>query len=337
MINIKVLKMEDTKKVLKLEDVIDCVRNVYEAKASGNTEVFPLIFQDFIHEKAEMDIKSGWLKNNEIFGLKVVSWFEENPKAGLPELLGTILIFDANTGAPVGLVDGSYITGIRTGAAGALGAKALARPESENLLVVGTGNVAFFAVASMLKLFPDLKKIQVCNIQDNASAQRFAAEFPKRLEESFGMKGYPTEIIATDNLEKAVGESDIIFTVTPSREPLIKKEWLKEGTHLTCIGSDMEGKEEIDPAIFNQALVYVDDREQCINVGEIEIPIKQGYMNRDDIAGEIGEALLKQNGRENERQITVFDTTGVALLDLATGMLAIEEAEKQKLGQIVEI
>ena len=103
MINIKVLKMEDTKKVLKLEDVIDCVRNVYEAKASGNTEVFPLIFQDFIHEKAEMDIKSGWLKNNEIFGLKVVSWFEENPKAGLPELLGTILIFDANTGAPVGL------------------------------------------------------------------------------------------------------------------------------------------------------------------------------------------------------------------------------------------
>ena len=123
MFDIKVLNKEETETVLKMNEVIETVEKVYSLKAEGNTAVFPLIFHEFNPGVADMDIKSGWLKGSEIFGLKVVSWFGENPTKGLPALIGTILVFDAKTGAPVALLDGKHITAMRTCAARAIGDK----------------------------------------------------------------------------------------------------------------------------------------------------------------------------------------------------------------------
>jgi len=339
MFDIKILNREETEKVLKMSEVIPVVEKVYELKALGNTAVFPLIFHEFDPGVADMDIKSGWLKDSEIFGLKVVSWFGENPKKGLPALIGTIMIMDSTTGAPIGLIDGAHITGMRTGAAGAIGAKYLARKDSETLLIVGTGHIAAFQIAATLALLPDIKSVLIYAPIEFNHAERLAGSIRNILKEEFDMTvSDSVSFAAVDDIQSATAESDIIITATPARKPIIKKEWVKKGTHFSCIGADMSGKEEIDPAIFTDARVFVDDIEQCINVGEIEIPVSQGILKKEDIAGEIGDIITnKTTGRENDDQITVFDSTGTALLDLLTGKLALEAAAKAGIGRTVEL
>jgi len=338
MFQLKVLSREVTEQVLQMPEVIETVEEVYRLKAQGDTTVFPLVFHEFEPGAADMDIKSGWLKGSDIFGLKVVSWFGENTKKELPALIGTILVMDARTGVPMGILDGSHITGIRTGAAGAIGAKLLARPDSRNLLVVGAGHVATFQIAAMLTLFEGLEKIRVYDGLSQENAQRFAASMPQVMKDSFGIDPGQTVFESVENLAAAVSDSDVIITVTPSREPIVMKEWVKPGTHFSCIGSDMSGKEEIDPQIFAEARVFTDDTPQCINVGEIEIPVREGILKEKDIAGEIGEILTGQTaGRENDEQITVFDATGTALLDLLTAKLALKKAEELGMGETVNL
>lgn len=338
MFELKVLSREVTEDVLKMPEVIDAVKEVYQLKAKGDTTVFPLVFHEFEPGIADMDIKSGWLKGSDIFGLKVVSWFGDNAEKGLPALIGTIMVMDGATGVPIGILDGSHITGIRTGAAGAIGAKALARENSQTLMVVGAGHVATFQVAASLMMFPGLKKVCVYDGLSQENAEKFAASMPDTLKNSFDYEPEDVTFEAVKDLPKATGESDIIITVTPSRTPIIQKEWVKPGTHFSCIGSDMSGKEEIDPEIFAGARVFTDDTPQCINVGEIEIPIQKGILKEEDIAGEIGEILIGQTvGRENEEQITVFDATGTALLDLLTAKLALAKAEERNLGETVNL
>ena len=305
MFTLRVLSREVTEKVLKLSDVIS---------------------------------KSGWLKGSDIFGLKVVSWFGENTKKDLPALIGTVLVMDAKTGVPQGILDGSHITGIRTGAAGAIGAKLLARKDSKSLMVVGAGHVATFQVAATLTQLPDIEKVYVYDALSQENAERFAASMPEVLTETFEMKDCRAVFEAVTDLPAATRDSDIIITVTPSKEPIIRKEWVKPGTHFSCIGADMSGKEEIDAEIFDGARVFTDDTPQCINVGEIEIPIKKGILKAEDIAGEIGEILTgKTCGRESDEQITVFDATGTALLDLLTAKLALSKASEQGLGETVNL
>lgn len=338
MFTLRVLSREVTEKVLKLSDVISTVEEVYRLKAMGETAVFPLVFHEFEPGVADMDIKSGWLKGSDIFGLKVVSWFGENVKKDLPALIGTILVMDATTGAPQGILDGSHITGIRTGAAGAIGAKLLARKDSKTLMVVGAGHVATFQVAATLTLLPDIEKVYVYDGLNQENAERFAKSMSEVLAENFAMTDCKAVFEAVTDLPAATADSDIIITVTPSREPIIRKEWVKPGTHFSCIGADMSGKEEIEAEIFENARVFTDDTPQCINVGEIEIPVKKGILKAEDIAGEIGEILTgKTCGRENDEQITVFDATGTALLDLLTAKLALAKAEEQGLGETVNL
>lgn len=338
MFQLKVLSKENTESVLKMPEVIDAVEQVYKLKAKGDTAVFPLVFHEFDPGRADMDIKSGWLKGSNIFGLKVVSWFGENADKGLPPLIGTIMVMDAETGAPVGILDGSHITGMRTGAAGAVGAKALARPDAKTMMVVGAGHVATFQVAATLSLFPQMEKVFVYDGCSKENAVNFAAKMPQIIKSSFELERPGVVFEAVEDLPKATGESDIIITVTPSKEPIIRREWVKPGTHFSCIGADMTGKEEIDPQIFADARVFTDDTPQCVQVGEIEIPVKKGILKESEIAGEIGEILIGQTeGRQSESQVTVFDATGTALLDLLTAKLALNKADEMNLGESVNL
>jgi len=338
MFTIKVLNREVTEKVLNIKDVIKAVNEVYCLKSDGKAVVFPLVTNVFEEGKADMDIKSGWLQGSDIFGLKMVSWFGDNPSKGLPPLTGIVMVMDATTGAPLGLLDGGHITGIRTGAAGAIGAKALARPNSKTLMVVGAGHVATFQAAATLTLFPGIEKVNVYDGLSAENAERFAASMPALMADTFGIDTSAVTFEAVTNLPAAVYGSDIIITVTPSYEPIIMSEWVKPGTHFSCIGSDMEGKEEIDPDIFRNARVFTDDTPQCISVGEIEIPIKKGILAPEHIAGEIGDVLTgKTAGRQSDDQITVFDATGTALLDLLTAKLALDKAAEAGLGETVEL
>lgn len=332
MFEIHVLSKEDVAQVIEMQQVLDAVEGVYKSKSEGMTEVWPTVFYDFNLGKADMDIKSGYLKGEKLFGHKTVTWFGTNVEKGLPTLIGMLAVFDAETGAPMGIMDASYITGIRTGASGALGAKYLARKSSENLLIVGAGNQSIFQIAATLTALPNIKKVRVAAL-NSIEAKVFVEGIRLKLKSEFEMNTESVVFEAVEDLESAVKDSHIIITVTPSRTPIIKKDWVQKGVHISCIGADMEGKQEIDSEIMESAIIFVDDMEHCKHVGEIEIPLKQGIISEKDILGEIGDLMLGiAKGRTNEDQITIFDATGMALLDIATAKIALKLAVKKGLG-----
>lgn len=338
MTDFKILTKQQLQTILDMKSIIQSNQEVYKAKSNQQTTVWPTTYYEFEPGKADMDIKSGYLPTMGIFGHKTVSFFGDNPTKGLPDLVGMVVVFSSKTGMPLGILDGSYITGIRTGAAGAIGAKLLARPDSKNLLILGAGNQAAFQIAGMLELFPDLENISVADVMSYEHAQAFISGIRARLKSEFSINAGKVNFNAVDNLTAAVHDSDIIITVTPSKKPIIKKEWVKPGTHFSCIGADATGKEEIDPQIYSGARVFVDDLHHCILSGESEIPIKQGIIKKSDIQGEIGDLLThKVSGRQNDQEITIFDAVGMALLDLAAANQALTIAEKRQIGEIASL
>lgn len=336
MVKIQVLSREDVAGTLKMSQVIDVVESVYRAKSEGSTAVWPTVFYDFEPGISDLDIKSGYLKSKKLYGHKTVSCFGTNLEKNLPALFGMIAVFDAETGQPIGITDAAYITGLRTGAAGALGAKYLARPDSRNLLIVGAGNQAAFQIAAVLTAMPGVRNIQIAALEP-AEAEHFVSGIRSRLAAEFGIRREDVDFKAVKHMEAAVKESDIIITVTPSRRPMILKEWVREGTHFSCIGADMEGKHEIDSQIMASAKIFVDDKAHCMQVGEIEIPLKEGVISEADIVGELGDLILgKVTGRQTAEDITVFDATGMALLDIAAAEAALRQADKENIGAKVD-
>ncbi|KQL21197.1 ornithine cyclodeaminase family protein [Cytobacillus solani] len=337
MFKIRVLSNEDVKQVLNVKQVIDLVETVYKSKSDSKAETWPTIFYDFEPGKADMDIKSGYLKSEKLFGHKTVTWFGDNEEKGIPTLIGVINLFDAETGKPIGITDASFITGIRTGASGAIGAKYLAKENSKNLLVLGAGNQAIFQIAATLTALPNIKTVRIA-ARNKIKLKSFVSGISQRLQQEFGIDTETIIFEEVECLESAVKNSDIIITVTSSKEPLIKHQWVQKGTHISCIGADMAGKQEIESEIMSKASIFVDDKEHCVQVGEIELPLKQGIITESNIAGEIGDLILgKINGRSNDEQITVFDATGMALLDIYTAKFALQVAEEKGLGIKSEI
>ncbi len=351
MFKIKVLRREEIENILDVRNVIQGVEEAYISKARNEAEVFPMIFHEFESGNGDMDIKAGYLKGANLYGFKQVSWFGENPEKGLPALLGSMMIFEGNTGRPLGLLDASYITSIRTGAAGAIGIKYLARKNSKNLLMIGTGNQALFQLAASLSVLSEIKTVSVFNPRSPERAEKFVETIKDTLNRDFLKKfkensedyreikrRYAVDFQTVNNIEKAAKEADIIITATPSKEPMIKKDWIKVGTHINCIGSDMEGKQEIDEEIFGLARVFVDDLNQSIRVGETETAIKREVIHKEDIIGEIGDLIEgKINGRLTDEDVTIFDTSGLAIQDLITAKYALDNAEKKGLGAEVEV
>ena len=348
MSKITILNEEAIKKLLDIKNVIKVVEQAYILKSSNQADLFPIITHIFEPGKADMDIKSGHLKGDaNIFGLKLVSWFGENSKKGFPEVIGTIMVFDGKTGIPLGILSGEHMTGMRTGSAGAIGVKYLARKDSENLLMVGAGHQAFFQIAATLTVLNQIKKVMVYDPIDYKLAVDFCHKIKEKLNEEILSKykddeilakKYDIDFVATNDIEKSTSKADVIVTATPSRKPIIKKEWVKKGTHFSCIGSDMEGKQEIDENIFSKARIFVDDLEQATNVGETEIPIKKGVIKKENIAGEIGEVIMgTKSGRLSDDEITIFDSTGIAHQDLLTATYAIKIAKEKGLGTTVEL
>lgn len=350
MFKVRVLNEEVIKQVIDMKQVVEAIEEVYRLKSNEKTEVFDMVFHEFERGVADMDIKSGHLKGEDIFGLKVVSWFKDNEDKKLPMLIGTTMVFDSKTGMPIGMLNAEYITGMRTGAAGAIGAKYLARENSTDLLMVGAGHQSTFQIAATLISMPNIKNVRIYDPIDSNNAKKLAESMKELLKDKFLSKYENTDLYdeiakkfhvnfeGVDDLEKTVKISDVIITATPSRKPLIKKEWVKKGTHFSCVGSDMNGKQEIDENILACARVYVDDMNQAIDVGEIENGIKNETINKEDIICEIGDVIVgKAKGRLSEDDITVYDTTGIALQDLMTSKIVLDAAKEKNLGVVVDL
>jgi len=337
MYKIRILNTRQTGEVSDMKTMISDIENVYSMKSRQAGKLFPMIFHEFEPGVADMDIKSGLLEDAGIFGLKLVSWFGNNAEKGLPLLTGTVMIFDLETGKPVGILSAEHLTGMRTGAAGAIGAKFLAKKNAENLLIVGAGHQAPYQIEASLIALGNIRKVRIyCPIKA-VNASNLVSDIKQKLHEELLLRG-PVEFEAVTDIKSAVESSQVIITVTPSRKPLIMDEWVQKGTHFSCVGSDMPGKQEIDEKIFARAKIFVDDYSQALNVGECEIPFKKGVIGKDSIAGEIGELISgNKKGRDNDDDITIFDSTGVALQDLMAANRALKAAEEKNIGTVVEL
>ncbi|MHC1722941.1 MAG: ornithine cyclodeaminase family protein [Aminipila sp.] len=334
---VSIFSADEMKELLKMQEVLKGVEKVYRLKAKGETAVWPHVCYNFEDEpKGVIDIKSGVIKGDiGLHGAKLLNTFWGNAGSDIPVFNGLLMLFDSSTGSPLGMMDASFITCMRTGAAGAIGVKVLARENTETLFVLGAGKQAIFQVAATLILMPQIKKVYIGDPLSVENAKLFVKSLPERLAKEFKItdRGYVSFIVAED-MEACVYDSDAIITITPSKAPVIMKSWVKPGTHLSCVGADMKGKEEIDPLLFQKARIFADDIDQCMNVGEMEIPILQGFITIDDVIGELGQVLEGQvEGRKNDYDITIFDATGIALLDLVTAKIAIDLSKENGLGQ----
>lgn len=339
MTTVKVLNREEIQSIMTMPDAIQAVEAVYVMKHQGQTDLMPIVTHDFEQGVSDFDIKTGAIAGMGIYGMKTVSYFANNQSQGLPNLAGVLTLYDIQNGFPIGILEASYITCLRTGAAGAIGVKYLARQDAKHLLIVGSGKQALFQVAAILCVKQNLQSITIYDKLSLESATSMANTLADSLQTQFGIAlDSAITVTATADIQTATKASDIIMTCTPAREALVDSSWVQPGTHFSCIGSDTTGKQEIDAKIMANARIFVDDRTQCINVGEIETAIKQGIITADDIVGELGAVIAgEQIGRQDDRQITVFDSTGLALQDLATGGKVLTIANEKNIGTTITL
>lgn len=337
---ITVLSAADIEKVFTITDALEAVEEAYRQKAHGEGKAWPMVYEAFEPGVADMDIRSGELAASGLFGLKLTAWFSENPAQGLPEIYGTTLICSNQNGAPLALLNAAAITGLRTGAAGALGAKWLARADASNLLVAGVGHQSIYQVAATLAACPNITHVEAWDPRSAEAPVTRVEHMRESVNALLAAAGIERsyELVAVADGATAAGKADVIITITPATEPIIKRSWVRPGTHISCVGADMEGKQEIESELAAAARLYVDDRAQSVASGELEVAVKDGAVTADDIVAELGEVIAGlAQGRTSDDQITVFDTSGIAVQDLASSKVAYERAVEAGLGTVVEL
>lgn len=340
MAQIRVLSADDISKVLTVTDAVAAVEDAYRQKAEGEGTAWPMVYEQFEPGVSDMDIRSGELSASGLFGLKLTAWFSRNPSRGLPEIYGTTLLCDDTTGAPLALLNASAITGLRTGAAAALGVKWLARKDARNLMVAGAGHMSTFVVAATLAACESIERVEVWDPRKEEAPESRVELMREQVAQILSQAGVERsfQIVAVVSGEEAAHKADAIITVTPATEPIIQAEWVKPGTHISAVGADMEGKQELSSKLVSSARLYVDDRAQSVASGELEVPVSQGAITADDIVAELGEVIAgKAVGRTSDEQITVFDTSGIAVQDLAASRMAYDRAVERGLGTTVEL
>ncbi len=340
MTQIRVLSAKEISQVFTVTDALEAVEDAYRQKAEGEATAWPMVYEQFEPGVADMDIRSGELAGSGLFGLKLTAWFSGNPSRGLPEVFGTTLLCDDATGAPLALLNAGAITGLRTGAAAALGVKWLARKDASRLFVVGAGHMSTFMVAATLAACPSIGHVEVWDPRKEeapvARVELMRGEVQAILEAAGAMREF--ELVAVADGKAAAGAADAIVTVTPATDPVIQLDWVRPGTHVSAVGADMEGKQELASDLVAAARVFVDDRAQSVASGELEVPVKQGAITPEHIAAELGEVIAgKAQGRTSQDQVTVFDTSGIAAQDLAASRMAYDRAVERAMGTVVEL
>jgi alanine dehydrogenase len=306
-LNTIILNRRDIKDLLDMKDIINALENVFKDASNGKTSM---------PAKAYLEVPLGDFRAMPaaIPGAAGIKWVNVHPGNAvyhLPTVMAVLVYNDPLTGYPLAIMDATDITAFRTGAAAAIASRYLARPDSQSLGIVGAGRQAYTQLQAHLELF-DLKSILVYDKSKDAM-DNFVEYFA----------GYPVKAAL---LEEVAG-ADIICTLTPSREPYLKKEWLHEGVHINAIGADARGKEELEPGILNAAIVVVDNIIQTSEAGEINVPVSLGLFKIKDIYATLCQIVGgKKIGRRNEKEITVFDATGIAIEDIAVAKLIYEKA-----------
>ncbi|KXA90843.1 alanine dehydrogenase [candidate division MSBL1 archaeon SCGC-AAA259A05] len=315
-------------KLISMKETIEAVEKAFRSKGLGRVQMPPKSYVYFDKYQGDFRTMPAYLEDLDVAGTKVVNAHPQNPhEHDLPTVMATIILLDPKNGRPQAVMDGTLITRLRTGAAGGIAAKYLARGNSRVVAMIGAGTQARTQLLAMDQI-SDIEEVRVQDIV-REKAEEYAGELGEELD---------IDIRVVDGTEEAVRGSDIVVTVTPRRSPILSNDWITEGMHINAIGADAPGKQELDPDILRRARIIVDDWEQSSHSGEISIPISQGKLTRDDICGELGEIIAgKKGGRVSGEDITVFDSTGLAIQDVATAWKVYQKAEERDVGNKVDL
>ncbi|MBI2853792.1 MAG: ornithine cyclodeaminase family protein [Chloroflexi bacterium] len=246
-------------------------------------------------------------------GIKWVNVHPNNRRYGLPTVMAVFIYSDPGNGYPLAIMDATDLTAYRTAASSACATKFLARRNARTLGLIGAGRQAQMHLISHALLLP-LEKVKVYDVRP-AAVDAFIAQFQQYN-------------VVPASIEEAA-DSDIVCTLTPATKPVVLSQWIKPGTHINAVGADAPGKEELDPSILTKARVIVDGLDQASHGGEINVPISRGLYSREQIWATLGQVITgKKPGRENDQQITIFDSTGLAIEDLAAARVVYRKAER---------
>ncbi len=303
-----VVEEERIRELVREDEALRAVETAFRALAEKRVVQPPPMGMELEEVRGEVHVKGAFLQGEPVFAIKVASGFYQNPERGLPTGSGLVLVFDSVTGFPLALLqDNGYLTELRTGAAGALATKLLAPKRPLTVAVLGAGSQARYQLRAIAR---------VREVQGLRVWSPIPEEVRAYAEEMAPVLGI--SVIGADTPERAVEGADLIVTVTPARDPILRLRWLEEGATVVAVGSDGPEKQELDVGVLGAAgKVVVDSRDQCLALGEAHHAVTAGVITPEAVHGELGEVLLGvRSGREGE-ELIVCDLTGVGAQDAA--------------------
>ncbi|MCX8159721.1 MAG: ornithine cyclodeaminase family protein [Candidatus Saccharicenans sp.] len=315
----------EIKGLVNLKEAIKAVEDSFAAYSSGRAVLPGVINLDLTAFQGEVHVKAAYIEGDEYYVIKTASGFYRNPELGLPVGNGLMQVFEARTGQLAAILfDRGYLTELRTAAAGAVAARYLAKNEIKKVAVIGSGVQARFQLRALA---------EVRNFREVAVWSRRPENVRSYIQEMTPV--FPGVVfLQAESAEVAVREADLVITATPSRQPIIRAEWLKPGAHLTAMGSDGPEKQELYPEVLARAdRLFCDSMEQCRRLGEVHHALEAGLISENSISGEIGELVLgRKPGRQSDGEITVADLTGLGAQDAAVASLFLRLASKSGVG-----
>jgi alanine dehydrogenase len=318
---------EEVLKIAKMPDLIEVMGAGFREHGQGQVEM-PL--RHTLSSKGSpgtVSVMPAMLHGSSAMGLKVVSHFAENPsKFGLPTINATVLYIDYQNGKVTGIIDGTYLTALRTAAVSGLATRYMARDDSSKLCLLGSGVEA----ETHLEAMRSVRQIDSVKVFSPTPSHR--EDFAKKMSDKYGIS-----VKAVDTSKEAASGSEIFVTVTPSPEPILKGEWLSEGSHVNAVGSGTPRFREIDEVVLQRSRIVADDVDAASSeTGDFITPMKEGKFSRDQIVGGLADLVLgKVKGRTNEREITLFKSVGLALEDAAAAKFIYERALELGLGKTI--
>lgn len=316
------LTRRDIAGLMDFNDYVVAVEEVFRLYAEGKASLPSVVDIDAIDGAFHIKSASAELQKKYV-AVKVNGNFPQNRnRYGLPTIQGAILLYDAETGSPLAIMDSIEITIQRTGAATILAAKYLARPDSKVAAICGCGNQGRISLIGLKQILP-LERAYVYDI-DKSTANAFAEDMTRELR---------IPVTSTANHTEATRQSDVVVTCTPSRRAFLGKDDVNPGAFIAAVGTDSHDKQELDPHLIAPNKIVADIIEQCVRIGELHHAVAEGLLTKADVYAELGEIISgKKQGRTSPDEVIIFDSTGTALQDVAAASAVYEKAKRKSIG-----
>ena len=321
------LSSHDVRALLKIDDCTAAVEHAFRLHGEGKT-LPPAVLGVHV-SNGSFHIKAGVLSlPRNYFAAKVNANFPDNlARFVLPTIQGIVILCNADNGAPLAIIDSRDITALRTAAATAVAAKYLARPNSVVVTICGCGAQGRAQLAALARMFP-LREVFAYD-KNPQQASVFASDLSAKLD-------IPTA--ASDDVAGCIHRSDICITCSTSHEPFVGEAEVHPGLFIAAVGADNPHKQEIHPAVMARSKIVCDVIEQCAGMGDLHHALSAGLVNKEDVYAELGEIVAgRKPGRESAGEVIVFDSTGMALQDVAAAALVYEKAVREEVGAVLQL